>query len=87
MLPSANDRELLPVAHVDAMLLTSCMSADPRDAQEAELSRLLDDASARHQYYYQPYTSGDQAGAASAPWRHQVRQARNAAGLCCRLPG
>ena len=69
---ASSPADLAPYAHVSSILLSHLMALDPRDAQETELSRLLDDSSTRHPYYYQPYVSADQKGAASAPWRHQV---------------
>lgn len=54
--------------------LSSFVLYDSQDAEAAELSRLLDDSSVPHRYFYQPYSSEDAAADVStAAWRQQVR--------------
>ena len=65
-------------------VMTGFVAYDPSEGEACELSRLLDDSSVPHRYFYQPYASEDaagEAGAASAPWRQQVRA------RCARLRG
>ena len=53
--------------------LSGFVAYDPSDGEAAELSRLLDDSSVPHRYFYQPYASEDTTpDPAAAPWRQQV---------------